>query len=519
MTKLTNLNKAQSLILCLFLFISFNGFSQLQQPKRYEVRVEQEDDYYNVAPAGEDGVFLFRKQNRLFFGNQQSWEVVKLDTALNEVWKFSYALNNSLDYKRHYQKNGKFYILFSDFFQRSRNFTFLQIDVRTGKAFQYTITNFVPLALTQFKVTDRAILLGGYFNLQPLVIYFSFAEKKSKVLPGFFNERAELVELELNDDGTFDILLSGQSFDKRKTMFIKSFDPDGNLINNFSLDAERRRTLIFGKSIVSEDNQLIAGVYGRRGSEYSRGLFIANVNQYGEQAIKYYNYGDLTNFFGYLKIRREERIKRRIERRKTRNKRIKFNYRVAVHDIVKKDDHYVLIGEAFYPRYKNVGAGHYGGGIFNNARFNSPGGFGGNSASLLFDGYRFTHAVIIGFDEEGNLLWDNTFEINDVIKFDLEPNVALSVEDDQMVLLYLQDNAIRSKIIKDGEVVEGKEFNDIQMKFQDDVVKNNDFETGKVEHWYNNVHCAYGVQRIKNLKDKEVDLNRKVFFINKVVYN
>ena len=117
------------------------------------------------------------------------------------------------------------------------------------------------------------------------------------------------------------------------------------------------------------------------------------------------------------------------------------------------------------------------------------------------------------------MLWDNSFEINDITSYDLKQYVEVDPQEDEIVLLYNYENVIRSKLIKDEEVVEGKSFDDINLKFGDDKIENNDSEFGGLESWYKDRFYAYGVQRIKNLKDSGVKLNRKVFFINKILYN
>ena len=87
------------------------------------------------------------------------------------------------------------------------------------------------------------------------------------------------------------------------------------------------------------------------------------------------------------------------------------------------------------------------------------------------------------------------------------------------MLLYLYDNQIRSKIIEGDEVIEGKRFDNLKLTFEDDKV--NDYSANKIgglEKWYGNTYAAFGIQRIKNLKDAGVELNRRVFYVNKVQY-
>jgi len=136
-----------------------------------------------------------------------------------------------------------------------------------------------------------------------------------------------------------------------------------------------------------------------------------------------------------------------------------------------------------------------------------------------FAGYRYTHAVVAAFGSDGKMIWDNSFEIEDVLSYSLEQFIHAAFTEDGIVLLYLYDNQIRSKIISGSEVIEGKKFDDLKLSFEDDKVnEHSSLKIGGLEKWYGNTFLAYGVQRIKNLKDSGVKLNRKVFYINKVIY-
>jgi hypothetical protein len=137
---------------------------------------------------------------------------------------------------------------------------------------------------------------------------------------------------------------------------------------------------------------------------------------------------------------------------------------------------------------------------------------------MSFEGYKYTHAVVFGFDRRGRLIWDNSFEINDVTSYTLEQFVQVSLSDEQMALVYMYENEIRTKIIQGNDVVEGKTFNELELSFEDDIVDYTRSEYGGLEKWYDGYLYAYGVQKIKNTKGERVRSEREVFFINKIVY-
>ncbi len=496
-------------LLLYFLCLSGVNAQQVLQTNRYEVAAGRDEKSFEVIPAAQDGIFLYR---RLFSAPTDHIEIVKLDTSFQESWKGFLPVDKRYLLMGKKAENQKLFFLFRYSDYTRNNFQLFSIDQSNGSFLKYEIRNFIPFAPTEFQVTEKAAIMGGYYNEVPVVVYYSFQTEKTKILPGLLNESGELTQVKIYPDGTFDVLISAKNYKGQQTVFIKNYDSDGNIQTNYGLTPEDSKHLIFARSMKTTNNmQLVAGVFGGRNSLYSRGLFLASIDPSGMQQLKYYNYGDLENFFKYMKAKRELRVRQRIERRKIKGKKTRFNYRFLVHEIVPYNNQYVLLGEAFYPHYISTDRMMYSG-------FFSPNTVFQNSMirdGRIFDGYSYTHAVVMGFDLNGKLLWDNSFEINDVRTFTLEQFVKLEVQKDKIVLLYLFDNELRSKIIKGNEVLEGKTFEPIKTKAENEVVvKREQTDLNKLDYWYGDYFYAYGIQEITNPGTGK----RRVFFINKITY-
>lgn len=481
------------------------------QTDRFEVPINHHEQFFEIVPASDKGLYLHRRLSGL---KDDQFQLIKLDTSFEQNWSgFLSVEKNYLLIGRKAFDNKLFLLLrFKDY---SKNDLILFIIHETdGRYTQYNIKSYIPFAPTEFQITDKAALIGGYYNRIPVVLHYSFLTFRSKVLPGLFSETGELTQIKTYDDGSFDVLISAKNNARQRTLWIKNYGPEGNLYRNFPLEPKENIHLIFGRSLKTDgDKQIVAGVYGNRSSEYSRGLFIATIEPSGLEQMRYYNFGDLQNFFKYMKAKREKRIKSRIERRKIKGKKIRFNYRFLVHELVQYKNQYVLLGEAFYPRYLSVDRGYYSG--FFNPNSAMPNSIIQNGK--IFDGYYYTHAVVMGFNENGKLLWDNSFEINDVKTFTLEQFVKLEVLPDRIALMYLFENHIRTKIIKDNVVLEGKTIDPIRTFNENDIVKEEKNDVNKLEYWYNNYLYAYGVQDVVT-PSAEGSVKRKVFFINKLHY-
>lgn len=505
-------------ILAIFLsLICIYANGQVEQPKRFEYELKPFENYFDVLILGEKGLVLFRQTDER---NKQGreWEIIYLDSDLNEVWTKKYYFAYEYTLTGYAENDEKFYFLFFNEKTGKKHLELFEFDLEGYSPRHLTIENLFAIQLSEFEVTDSAAILGGYYNYRPVLIHYSFEKALPKVLPGVYNNRSELVHLRIHEDNSYTVIMTERTSDKRYTLAVKTYDPGGDLVVNTLLQPEDGKHLIFGRVAKSDsDAQLVAGTYSERRSDYSRGLFIARLDTEGNQTINYYNYGDLENFFSYMKAKRQRRIKERIKRKKVKGKKIKFNYRLLVQEIIENEENgdYLMIGEAFYPKYSHVSRRNYNPYYPEISSFNyySP-----NYGNLYLEGYRYTHAVVIGFDEKGKLEWDNSFEITDVLSPTLDQYVNAHVGNNKIVLLYQYENVIRSKIIQGEEVVEGKSFDDIKLKFEDDVADNSNFDVGGLEKWYGDYFITYGVQRIKNLKDAGVRMKRRVFFINKLVY-
>jgi hypothetical protein len=489
------------------LFCSGALMAQVEQLDRYELVVnENESEDFKVASLDEDGLLIYRLLEEV--GENNRLHLIKVDTALRESWQGYVGLGKNLAVSHVRVKNKTVYTLFKASNFITGNFQLLATHIETGVYKIYSIENFIPFNPTELIITDQGAMLGGYFNYRPLVLFFSFTTQRARVMPGFFNEPGELNQIKLNPDGSVDVIVSSRNYERKKSLWIRNYDAGGDLIKTTVIAPEDNKHLIFGRSAKMPNNtQVVAGVYGGRDSDYSRGLFVAEINPAGEYKTTYYNFGDLQNFFSYMKANRERRTKERIERRKIKGKKIRFSYRFMVHEVVPYGNQYVMLGEAFYPRYTYTSSRSGGFGYYGNPMLRSD---------RIFDGYQYTHAVIIGFDANGKLVWDNSFEINDVKTFELQQYVKIAPDRNRITLLYLHNNLIRSKTIQGNQVVEGKSADPMKTRYDFDLVKERDTQSSKLDYWYPNHFFASGVQVVRNQMRESAF--RKVFFINKLKY-
>jgi hypothetical protein len=481
--------------LLLALALAVPGFAQVQQIARYEIPIlDRNEPRYTAVRLGTQGMMIYR---RTIGKKDDQFELIKLDTALQEAWKGSISVSKKLDVVQVKSASNTLYMLLKDPAYIGKDFVIVAINQTNGTFKAYPVKNIIPFYPAEFVITGQSALIGGYFNSRPLVLQYQFDQQSSRILPGFFNSPGELDQVKLNSDGTTDIVVSARNFEKRRALWIRTYDGQGELLRTTILQPDEDKHLLFGRSIKLPDGrQLVAGIYGRF-TEYSRGVFVALVEVGGSYSIKYYNFAELKNFFSYMRARQQQRVKERIERKTIKGKKIKFNYRLLVHDLIDYNNEFLLVGEAFYPHYvypKNYNP---------QAR-----------PERIFDGYKYTHAVVIAFRKDAALAWDNSFEINDLKTYQLQQFVRVQPENDKILLMYLFDNVIRTKIILNDQVLEGKAGETIKSGSMGEELDREEENTEKLDAWYGKYFFASGTQSLKGRRGGY----RQVFFIHKITY-
>lgn len=496
----------RSIVFVLFC-LALQSQAQIIQTSRFEIPLRSEDDEFEIVHAGIGGLYLTRRTTH---GANNFIQLIKLDTALQHTWSGFLPIDMLYKVVGKRRHSDQLYILSRSINPKNNDLVLYVVNEHTGNYTTHRIRSFIPFAPSEFQVTEKCVLVGGQFNNVPVVVHYDLASKKSKVLPAMFNEAGELNQIKINEDGSFDVLISARNLQRQITILIKSYDAEGNLLINNPLGAGANYHLLFGRSIkTNSELQIVAGVFGNRNREYSKGMFIATIDPSGHQNIRYFHYGDLKNFFKYMKAKREQRVKSRIERKKIKGKRARFMYRFLVHELILHNDQYILLGEAFYPKYRSVSRSSYG-------FFSSFDQGQSIRDGRIFDGYFYTHAVVMAFNKNGDLLWDNSFEINDVKTFTLEQFVKLHVLDDRIALAYQFQNQILTKIIKDDQVLEGKTSDPIATFGKNEFVKKSSSDNEKLEYWYDDYLFASGSHEVVNKTTST--RSRKVFYINKLTF-
>ncbi len=509
-----------------FLFFSLNLLGQVNQTQRFELKKKNNDDFFTVLPAGKDGVIIFRDTNDYKKGDV--WQIVVLDTLLNESWDTEVLIDSKYVFKGYDLTNSKLHLLFRDGEYEKRDYHLISVNIKDGEIERFDIKNEVPLELSHITMLPDRLVLAGYVNFSPTLVSYKLGEESFEIIPGFFKDRSNVVDLRDNGNSTFNTVTLEKDY-KGTLLRLRTYSYDGEMLFEREVLADEKYKLLGAKSSgFINGNLVIAGTYSINRSNYAVGIFFIIVKPEGqENVVKYYDFSNFEHFFDYMKPKRAARIKAKLESKVAQGKEFHFPSRLLLHEIRPSNNGYLLAGEIFDPNYVSV---------------NSRPGFDDGFASQRelerrrraahnyakqpsklqnvndADHFDYLESIVFELDSKGNLLWDNSMKIEEIKTLSLEQIVHLSVYDlDEIRMVYKTDEDLYYKSFQKSETVE-ESNSPILLKNESDKIIHTYEGVGRSEYWYDNHFIIWGYHKIEDGLEPSSKSKRSVLYVNKVEF-
>jgi hypothetical protein len=536
--------KKAFLILIVLMITVFSGNGQTN--KRIEFPQESNQVETFTISLGKKGVVLLSQLNK------QAFNLRKFSTDLEQEWSTNANIDANQDYVTHSYDGDDLYLLFSRF--KSNSYVIFRVNTEKGKVEKYQILSVDRIEISNFKALNASLFIAGMVNSQPVILFTNLQEKKTRILPAVVKGQAEIQSMDL--DTAYQQINVTYSIGKKAKdyhLILKSFDEDGNQVSQVLMKPNDEYAMMNAKSAqVNDSLQVVVGTYGHKNTigsskgPSSQGLYFQSFID-GELANSTYtSFTKFANFFNFLSPKQMERQSKRIKDKEEKGEDLRLDYRLLMHDIIRKGDHYIVVAEAFYPDYKYANFGPYGGGYFPGmttmsgfyspwsmmynpyrwgygnyglyspfSSYYSPWGYRGYNYygnQQQFDGWVYTHAVIAELDAQGNLLWDHCISLHDMKEPKLIQKIKTSVQADNIILSYSRENQLITKIISEQGNKESEIALPIETNLEGDRVRKS--ADSDLTYWYSTYFLAFGTQNIVN----QTEGKRNVFYLNKIQF-
>ena len=490
------------------------------QPLRLEIETRQDTEPFTVVTFGPAGMLLFYESVVSTDDKDHTVWIFKLyDVNFRQVWIQEMPILKDLKYEKSVSHDGQLYLIF---YNSEKSFTGNNFEIvivpgekeglitaKTGKIPDKSL-------LAHFMIWNQKAILGIITDDdQSSFVRFDLSTGEQQSTP-VTNARFTFL-LDMKVDTTTGILHTFyKAYDDKANEFIfyRQFNAYGDSLLTVPVNNDATKYLINSGEILFPDGSqvLIIGTFkdnpkGKTDNVYSgldiesSGIFVARLNGTQNEFMKHYNFSDFSGFYKNLSVNDLSRIRKRDKK----GNEITIDYNLLVHNIIRLEDGYVFVAEAYYPEYHTVTRMMYD-------------WYGRPMPSYynVFDGYRYTSAFITKFDKEGNLLWDNGMELWDILSNKLENRVNVIFDGEETILAFNFKGEITYKVFTAIEEQQSLEYVPIESKHTRDKMTS---ESGSnMLYWYRNYFLVYGYQRIRNTMISQED-KRYVFYVNKIAFD
>jgi len=545
------------LVLIVLLLVAGEAFAQNTNPLRFEIATPDGTNPINYVATSKNGICVFFPTKSEAGKDSISWTFTVLNDQLKETWHKQVPLHKDVAFLKSVATEQAIYLLFHD---TKRN--------KDGNIFVFMVVPWLQVItehrgmipdkaeVVDFEIANAYAFIGYNSRKEPSgIMAFSLMSGEKRNYAITSEKDALLLDIAI-DSARADIYATYkvQYSSIRNHIFVNKYNSIGGLENTFDFGEQNERKNFNSAQYIPMGNRagLLAGTYGynvastRRQYDYydnyynsyynnyyafnnprlldydanqdrtpvSDGYFTAKVDNGVAGKIKYYNFSKFTNAFKYITDANAMRLKFKSEKKnenhadgeqsESGNDNDRSLYlRLIAHEIRSNGHLFVMTSEAYSPEYHtNIQMSYdYYGRSF-------------PTTTQVFDGYRYSHAFVAGFDSAGNMAWNNGMEMRDIITKYLNRKLNCNFEDDESILFYNANNKIAFKTINGSAVVENTAYAPVPLKRGTD--KPMDEYLGSIEHWYGDYFVATGYQNIHN--NYLENSKRTVFYICKMAF-
>ena len=398
------------------------------------------------------------------------------------------------------------------------NFRVVDIEVADGVYSMLAYTVPERSGISYYSIGNAFALAGiNTRNDESIILAYQFNNKQFSVINPGVPGKVAIVSMNIDkSSGIISSVIRTSGSARKRNYFLVKSDVNGNVLTNLQLskfDDNRMINTAFSYR-VDPQTDLVIGSYGKssrsrniEGVETigvaSTGFFSIQIKNNQEANANFYEFADFENFFRYLR-RPTDLSSRRSAARLEKAKDYSSDHDLLAHEVFKWKDQFVFMAEAYYPEYRTVTTMVYD-------YYGRP----YPSTYSIFEGFRYVTTFVAGFDRSGNLLWNNDLELRNMLSQNLKRRVIAWEDPDGLVLAYVSEGKIVSKLINGATTIDGVSQSEVEPLSPRDRVFND--ANSIIEPWYNQYFVVYGYQNIRNSYVSSRG-NKNVFYINKIAY-
>lgn len=520
-------------IFAIFFIAQTHCFSQVQFLERFEINSNFSENNFTILPTSE-GLIAFRSLSEKGLGSKKKLQLLEMDYELKSEELSEIKIRDNYELVG-YDLDGEFFyaMLQKGTYQTDDRYV-IEINLTTKELKEINITNVLDMELSEFLVLNRKAIFMGTKELRPVVQIFDLETNNMVTLQGIYSKDTQILQLRKDPGlGIFDILMSKRDKYKMKQVSVLTFDGEGNKIREVAIDKLENSDVEIVEGIltpIQNYQQSLIGTFGQRRREAFYGIYITNINEFGEFKTDYYTLEDFPNFYNYMNEKNREKKLKAVEKTIQKGKKPTISPVFSTREVINLEDGFLVYNDFFSasnPRYMPRD-GVYANNLYRLNPFNpfmgGPYGdpllgYGGfpRYPSINREGeYKFISAQFALINKDGRVIWDNALDLDNKTTADPSKFGEISFDGEKLHYLYLDGLEIMMSYLKNGAVIFENQPFEIQLIKENERIRETQESSLKLTWWFQDFYLLTGKQKIRFQNETGKEEIREVFFISKI---
>lgn len=521
------------LILLILVFSGYALHAQVKFISRFEVQGQPYDPTFEMMRIP-DGLVSFRTFQARNFSSQKVFQFFVSDLDLNSKGLIELNMRPGFEMVGYDTEGNDLYVLMAKGYANNADKYILQINLETNQGFEFPAENLLEIELVEFLVQNRKAVFMGNSEGRPALQIFDLDNKSIHTVQGVYGNNTQVLQMrKMPELEALEVVISRRGQYKSRETSIVTFDMLGNLIREIKVDqfGEQGQEILEGLLLADQNyQQVMIGSFGLDGKSAYQGMYIMEINEFGEYEFKLYTLEDFPNFFNYLpekqKVKRDAEVEKELEKSKIPLIRNTFSIR----DVRETQDAYYMYFDQInivssrggrlggwsptntyrYDRINRMGYAPYYMDPFVSP--NMP-----VQSFTVSNEYQYESAHFMKVSKAGDVIWDNSASYGNFTTSYPEPFGEIAVVGDDVYHLYAENDIIKASFFRNGEKIFEQMSFDLELTNEDDRIRSTDFETLRLVHWYDRYFILTGQQSIRFMNSRNQEEVRDVFFMSKIL--
>lgn len=524
------------LLISFLLLFSFSiTKAQLKFIERFEVPSEMYEPNFEITRL-DDGIVGFRSVPEKGLNFRRKLQYFKSDFDLKTSGIIEFPVKEGFDIIGFDVDDQFLYLLLQKGAISNSDKYIFKIDLETNLGLEVDANNLLDMELVEFLVLEEKALFLGISDRNPVLQIYDLKMNSVVTVQGVYNPNTQILQMrKIPEYKEMELVISREVKNKQREIHLNTYDLEGNLMRDVKVEnfGNENEEIIDGYLLpMSRYQQSMIGAFGYEKRNLYLGMYIMEINEFGEYNFKQYTLEDFPNFYSYLdekdQARRDAEVLKNIEKDK-----LPFIRNIySIRDVIESEESYLVYFDNYnivnsrgstrpglyspsssyrYDRLNRLGYTPY----FADPFYQSS--YPYNSAYQVTNEYRYISAHFVKVAKEGNVLWDNSTTYDDFTTTYSEPFGEMAVVGDEVYHIFVENLEIVASYFKKGEKIFENQHFEIELTNEDERIRDTDPESLKLVYWYDRYFLLSGNQRVRYQDQNGKEQIRDVFFTTKIL--